>query len=284
MSKSNLSLPYPVLGLEGDFLLGDFSLSPNIYTTEESLIIDVGDTLKITNPYIRRLFDDKIVDLVIKINCSSTLFSKTFVGNNLISIDLNFVAKSIEIEVYLIANKLIDNYSDESFNEEFFMGENNGVFNVLKGQLIGILDGITLPLSEEYLSGAKGIFKFFQRDNHPIEFSCDQKCIEIYYPSKENEPDLINVLSKKSKMVFVNLFILPALNYAFSLISKEYIEENIDEYILENDWAFNLTAEFPEYKNYIEQPYVSAQLFVNKMFKNKGKEDLPIFYVYNELK
>jgi hypothetical protein len=284
MSKSNLSLPYPVLGLEGDFLFGDFSLSPNIYTTEENLIIDIGDTLKITNPYILQLFDNEIVDLVTKVNCSSTLFSKTFVGNNFISIDLNLIAKSIEIEIFLIANKIIDNYSDDSFNEEFFLGENNGVFNVLKGQLIGILDGITLPLSEEYLSGAKGIFKFFRRDNLPIEFSSDQKCIEIFYPSKENEPDLINVLSKKSKMVFVNLFILPALNYAFSLIAKEFIDENIDEYVLENDWAFNLTEEFPDYKNYLEQPYVSAQLFVNKMFKNKGKEDLPIFYVYNELK
>lgn len=164
------------------------------------------------------------------------------------------------------------------------MGENKGVFTVLKGQLVGILDAITLPISEEYLSGAKGIFKFYNRNNLPIEFSTDQKSIEIFYPSKEDEPDLVNVLSKKSKMVFVNLFILPALNYAFSLISKEYSDDNIDEYVLENDWAFILTEEFPEYKNYLDQPYVSAQLFVNKMFRDKGKVELPIFYVHNELK
>lgn len=100
MSKSNLSLPYPVLGLEGDFLYGDFSISPNISTTEENLVINIGDTLKITNPYIGKLYDDEIIDLVVKINCSSTLFSKTYIGKKIISVELNLIAKSIELEIF----------------------------------------------------------------------------------------------------------------------------------------------------------------------------------------
>ena len=285
MNNSNLSLPYPVLGLEGDFIQGGFTVSPNVCTNEENLVIDIGDTLEITNPYIGELYDNGNVDLVIKINCSSTLFSQTYIGKGFITISLELISKSIELEVFLISTRIIDNYSDATFNEEFFFGENNGVFTVLKGQVVGIVNSITIPISEEYMSGASGLFKFYNRNNQPIEFTTDQKRIGIYYPSKENEPDVINVLSKKSKMTFVNLFIIPALNYAFSLISKEFYEDNIDEFVLENDWAFLLTEEFPEYKYYLDQPYISSQLFVKKMFESKeGKKELPIFYINDELK
>jgi hypothetical protein len=74
------------------------------------------------------------------------------------------------------------------------------------------------------------------------------------------------------------------LNYAFSLILKETEDGNIDEFLKENDWAFIIVNEFPDYVNNIDKPYSNAQLFVNKMFSNKdGVNDLPIFSTLKEL-
>ena len=284
MNISNLSLPYPVLGLEGDFTQGGFSISPNVYSFEDLLVIDFGDTLQISNTYIQELYYGGFVGMAIKVNCSSTLYSKTFLGEQRIDIKLNQVAKSIEIEIYLISNCDINNYTDNSFNEDYFLGDNLGIFQVLKGQIIGVLKSVSIPLDEEYLRGASGIFKFSRINQNPIDFNHDSKKIEINYPFKEGQSDIIQVLSRTAKMTFINLFIIPALNYAFSLISKETEDGNIDEFLKENDWAFIIVNEFPDYVNNIDKPYSNAQLFVNKMFSNKeGVNDLPIFSTLKEL-
>lgn len=285
MNISNLSLPYPVLGLEGDFKEGSFSIQPNVYSFEELLVIDdIGGTLEISNNYIADLYNQELALLAIKVNCSSTLYSKTFLGDRKIEINLTDIAKSIEIEIYLIASRDIDNYYDESFNEDYSLSDNEGIFQVKKGQIIGVLKSVSIPLGEEFLNGAIGIFKFSRIDQNPIDFNHDSKKIEINYPFKEGQSDIIQVLSRTAKMTFVNLFIIPALNYAFSLISKETEEGNIDEFLKENDWAYIIVNEFPDYINNIDKPYSNAQLFVNKMFSNtEGVIDLPIFSTLKEL-
>mgnify|MGYP000120106177 CR=1 FL=1 len=77
ITNNNISLPYPTLGLEGDFKEGGFTVKPLIQSIDDELHI-VEEDVEITNEYINQLYENKEITTAYKIICSSTLYSKTF--------------------------------------------------------------------------------------------------------------------------------------------------------------------------------------------------------------
>lgn len=284
MSNLNtFSLPHPALGIEGDFKYGSFSVLPIISMPDNELIIDENNSVQITNEYIKKLYDEGLVTTAYKIVCSATLFSMTEFNNKNFAIPIELIAKSVELEIFLIATKKISNYHDKSFNDDYFI-ENPAIsFIIEPGQIVAFGGLINIPLEEKYLKAAS-LFKFSKTlADSPLDFDCNGSHIQVIYPYENEQLDLTQVLPRLASSTFLNLIIIPALSYAFQLILEADKSDNLDRYLEENDWAFILTHNFPDYKQYIEKPHVLAQNYLKILVSDNRFQLSPIIQSFNEL-
>ena len=208
IGNSNLSLPYPVLGLEGDFKEGGFIVRPKIQVFEGELHI-IEDEVEITNEYIKDLFENKQITTAYRIVCSSTLQSFSVYNETMIVIPMDLLANHIEIEVFLVANSDIPFYSDDSFNDDYNLGNSDGVFKLEKGNIIGFAGSKKIPLKKSWAKGASSMFRFKRGEDLLMSFDVevgDQ--IVITYPYDESQQlDVTRVLPQSNKMTFLNLFV-----------------------------------------------------------------------------
>jgi hypothetical protein len=133
MSKSNISFPYPILD-NSDDILGNFEINAVISADKDQLLINI-ENIVISNEYFNQLFENKLIKLVTKTYCSSTMFSKIFENQNIIEINLNTIATSLNLEFLLIANTDIDNYYHETFNPDYLNILNGIGFKIKKGSI-----------------------------------------------------------------------------------------------------------------------------------------------------
>jgi hypothetical protein len=283
MINSNISLPYPVLGLEGDFKSGEFSVTPKIYTSDDNLFI-CEDIVEITNEYLNTLYLDGNLNTVYKIVCSSTLYCQTVFDEKTIIIPLENLANHIEIEVYLVAKNDIPNYNDTTFNDDYLLGSNKGIFNVKKGNIIGFAGSNKIDLKKTFAKGASSIFKFKRGQDQTLSFDINDDQIVITYPYEVNQNiDIINFLPRTHKMTFLNLFIIPALDKAFAEMIKIENSGNINEFIENHEWALILSETYSDWQN--DDTYKSAQLYLKNIISGNGKPcKIPVLEAFEELK
>ncbi len=284
ITNNSISLPYPVLGLEGDFNNGGFTVKPNIQIIKENLHI-VEDSIEISNEYIRILYENGVISTAYKIVCPSTFFNTTEVGRKEIIIPLEHLANFIVLEVYLVAVQDIANYSDSSFNEDYFLGNSKGIFEIFKGNIIGITGSIKIPLGKSWVNGSNSMFKFVRGENAFVSFDVETgDQIIITYPSiNTGDLDIVQYMSRKRRLTFLNLFIIPALNHAFSELCKQFENGNLDEFIENHEWALIITETYEHWND--SDPYKSAQSYFMQLLEQKGSTiQIPIIEVFNELK
>jgi hypothetical protein len=282
MINNNISLPYPVLGIEGDFKYGEFSVTPKIYTSDDNLYI-IEDVLEISNEYLYDLYLKENLNTVYKIVCSSTLYCETIFEEKNIIIPLEKLANHIEIEVFLVAKNDILSYSDLSFNDDYRLGKNKGVFNIKKGNIIGFAGSIKIDLKSTFTKGASSIFKFKRGQDQTLSFDVNEDQIVITYPYDINQnTDIVKYLPEKHKMLFLNLFIIPALDKAFSELIKNNENGDIKDFTENHEWAMILCETYSDW--FDDDTYKSAQLYLKKIMNSNGKiYKMPILEVLDEL-
>jgi hypothetical protein len=284
ISNSNVSLPYPVLGLEGDFKDGGFVVKPTVQIVNNELYI-FEDEVEISNKYINDLFQNGYVTTAYKIVCPSTLYSNSTVNEKQIIIPLDLLANHIVIEVFLVANMSILDYSDGTFNEDYKLGESRGHFQLVKGNIVGFAGSIKIPLKKSWVKGATSMFKFTRGEDVFMSFDVlegDQ--IVITYPFVESqEADITRHMSKSNKMTFLNLFIIPALNSAFVELCRQEEIGTIDDFVENHEWALIITETYIDWRN--DDTYRSAQNYLMQILTKQGKTcKIPILEAFDELK
>lgn len=282
ITKSNFSLPYPAIGLEGDFTEGYFSVKPNIYSAEDTLHIN-EESVEISNEYIKELYDNGVISTVYKIDCPPTFFNFCSSKNKHIEIPLSKLAKFINIEVFLIVTDDIDNYHDDSFNKDYFLGENKGVFQLQKGNIIGFAGSQKITLDSSYTKGGSSLFKFRRSGSQPISIDVEDSLIQVTYPHIDEKLDIINTMPRTKKLTFLNLFIVPALQEAFLNLKKADENDELENYIQEHKWAYILSEGYPNYTT--DEPFTCAQNYLQTLLKNgKRESNIPVLDAfYNEL-
>lgn len=284
IGNSNLSLPYPVLGLEGDFKEGGFIVRPKIQVFEDELHI-IEDEVEITNEYIKDLFENKQITTAYRIVCSSTLQSFSVYNETMIVIPMDLLANHIEIEVFLVANSDIPFYSDDSFNDDYNLGNSDGVFKLEKGNIIGFAGSKKIPLKKSWAKGASSMFRFKRGEDLLMSFDVevgDQ--IVITYPYDESQQlDVTRVLPQSNKMTFLNLFVLPALNRAFVELCRQEDNGTIKDFLDNHEWALILTETYLDWNN--EDTYKSSQNYLMSLLSGNGRIcKIPVLEAFEELK
>ena len=284
IGNNNVSLPYPVLGLEGDFKEGGFVVKPSIQVLDDELHI-VEDEVEITNEYIKKLFDNEEVTTAYRIVCSSTLYSRSVYNEKEIVIPMDLLANHIEIEVFLVANTDIPIYSDDSFNDDYSLGKTGGVFKLYKGNIIGFAGSKNIPLKKSFAKGASSMFSFKRGEDLTMSFNVEEgDQIVITYPYDDNQQlDITRVMPKSNKMTFLNLVILPALNRAFLELCNQEEDGNLQDFKENNEWAMILTETYYNWND--DDTYRSAQNYLQSLLSGQGKMcKIPVLEAFEELK
>jgi hypothetical protein len=275
------SLPYPVLGLGDDFVAGGCTVHPRIYLQEDCLVIDNLSPV-FTNAYFDELYAGGRVGLVTKVICPSALYCNVFRGIDVISIPQECLANHIEVSIYLVATEDIPDYAHHSFNLDYYTGDSPMRFSVEKNNVVGILGSLIIPLDFNYLTGISGLFRFRRAVDKPIAFDLEEDVIWITYPHQEDSQDILQVMSRTGRMMFLNLFILPALTEAFTQLLEHTRDNNLENFRTERQWAMVISQAYQEFDR-DTHPYESAQKFLQQiLIAKRAGTGLPVIEAFRE--
>lgn len=269
MNIETCSYPHPVLGLNDD-ILGDFSLNLDVErdNTKRTIVFFIKNIV-INNTYFQSLISDNKACLLLKIYCSSTFKTWNFRNpDSSFEIHEDDLFNKVEIETFIICEKDIDNYYDSTFNEIF----EHQTFKIKKGEIIGVLGKISIPISKEYeMLGLGNIFNF-EADNseNPISINLNSDKIIIKYPITITGDHPPSALFNKAPYTAYNIFIIPALIEAFRTIANNNEQNNVEGY----EWYYVLNQLLP-FEERLDDPFANAQLILNK--------EIPMLKAFEEL-
>lgn len=218
MFTEGYSFPHPVLGNEDD-VIGEFNVTLEIIRSEDKKVKFENFSTTIANDYIQSLIDKGSARCFVKIHCSSTFRTWMFETSENIELDENEVANKIEVQVLVITQSEILDYSDSSFNSQY----GNEKFTLNKNEVIAISgkEIIPIPKVDEKL-GLGNIFKFNSHSyDKPIRFQFLQDKIHINYPETKSGEHPPNMLFQNSPWTAFNIFIIPALAEALKFIDND---------------------------------------------------------------
>lgn len=224
MFTEGYSYPHPVLGVEDD-IAGEFNVTLQIARNSLQRKLKFHNiTTNITNEYVKGLVNSGGAGILIKVYCASTFKTWTILDpGESFELDENDLVNKAEVQVYIVAKKEITDYQDSSFHSHF-----SGVtFSVGGYEVLAVSGKVTLPIEKRHEKlGLGNIFKFFAHEaGKPMTFSYDQDKIHIMYPIADNGEHPPNWLFNMTPWSAYNLFIIPALAGAFSLIESNDKED-----------------------------------------------------------
>jgi hypothetical protein len=258
MLNKNVSMPHPVLGVPDD-MDGSFTIRFKLcYDRLLKSYIFKEIQINITNVYVQQLYENGLVEHLLKIKCIPTYKSWVFKGVTDIQIPEDEVDLVIEIEAFLLAKNKITGYQHDSFNLLF----KDVDFTLNKGDIIATTGTKRIPVSKDNEKVSLGsIFRFSKIDrtdhDQELRFDLDEDQILIKYPSSNLDFDPITLLfDKKQGLPYtaLNLYIIPALTEAFDALDQQ------EDKNLFNDkrWALALDILLPQAER-SDDPFISAQ-------------------------
>ena len=268
--KESISLPHPVLGIDDD--IKDSSFQIGFITqiiNDESFKITIN-SIDIKNDYFNKLLNDGLIEFNIWLLCSSTYYHTNFrftAKETELEVSLENLANHLELEIFIIAKEGFE-YYDTSFNEDYLLGQNKGVFTIKRGDIVGWGGKMRISLGESFINSAQRMFQFKPNSNPYVEIDLtDQNCIIVNYPKKLNEDDvdMMNYLTKSNPFVSLQIFIIPALIEAISEIRKQ--GENKDDFINDYSWAMILDETIDGITDESVSPSLLAQEYVTKLLR-----------------
>lgn len=265
MFTEGYSFPHPVLGNEDD-ITGEFNVSMEISRTENKNIVFENISLSITNDYINTLINNGVAKCFVKIHCSSTFSTWMFDIESKIEIDENELANKIDVQVLVITQTDISNYSDNSFNVQYA----KEIFSLNKNEVIAISGKETVQIhkTDEKL-GLGNIFKFNSHQHEmPIRFQLLQDKIHINYPETKNGEHPPNLLFSKTPWTAFNTFIVPALAEALKFVDND--PEGASRY----EWYTVIDQLLPSAER-TQDYFADAQLIL--------QTEIPVLLSYSEL-
>ncbi len=267
MFSGGFSFPHPVLGL-GDDISGAFNCSMDIERDANQRAIRFHNIkFEITNDYINTIIQDGEAGILMKVYCSSTFKTWTFLNpKDYFLINENDLYNKVEISVFVVTKTQIEQYSDNSFNKQF----DGFTFGLNAKEVLAVTGNITMKIEKvDEKLGLGNIFKFFSHSSDkPLQFTYHQNKIHIMYPVDINGEHPPNALFKTSPWTAYNMFIVPALSGAFDFV--EEAREEAEGY----EWYAVILDLLPE-DQWQRDSFVNAQLIL--------KKGIPVLNSYNEL-
>ena len=254
MFTEGYSFPHPVLGNEDD-IEGEFNVEARVFRSTDRKIVIERKQLEMTNAYLGTLIDAGFADYYLRVFCSSTLSTWMVPFKERFEIHEDEIANQVEIQFYVIAKGVIENFKDLSFNSQY--GEEK--FTLVSNEVLAISGKVRVPIpkTNEKL-GLGNIFSWCSHSSDkPIDFQCVEDKIRISYPVTQAGGHPPNMLFSvpKYRWTAYNIFAVPALAYAL-----EQMKTNAEE-SSKWEWYMVLDGLLPE-SSRSENYFSDAQLIL----------------------
>lgn len=212
MKLNNVSLPYPVLGINDDVfpLLNDDCLVVDVSNSDTSeYVFEI--TLKQENEDITKLIENGFAEYVCEVDCSRTFFKKCYTANVprfVITIPRERVAREIEFTCFVLAKEKIYNYENSRFNIDY----KGYTFDLEQGDLLVVFPPFLysvdikydkLQVAGSFMQIREGVnldVTFFDISGDKIEILLPTPLYNIYRDVLANDNDFIEIIH--SSIVF----------------------------------------------------------------------------------
>lgn len=220
MKISNLSFPYPVLGLGDDILpIPKYLGEPLVTTDAENYCFEA--CFNYDNPTISQLVDSGKATYVCEVNCMSTMFRRCFKSKEphfLITIPRNCLGGNVVFQYTITVVESIASYFNPLSHEDY-MGFS---FDLEPGDLLGILGEFSYDVDIKYdklksvgsfmqiTEGPKLIVSRFNLGGDKIDIQLPTEQYQLYKSSIQGNLQLANIIH--SSIVF-NALVTALLSY-----------------------------------------------------------------------
>jgi hypothetical protein len=206
------------------------SFQTNIKVQEFFGEVRIFAEFNLDNEGIKRLIEDNSCTYLIHVECGQTSYRQAFKTNQHsleIAIPTNQLRGKIEIHSFIVANKLIDNYENDSLNDWFKQIQ---PITFEKGNILAIGEAIETTLFEDYteMLNIPSIVKVIKSVSHEyMEVDIHSNIIAVSLPEYEYNQYAINANSML-KNTILSTVIVPSLVYVFSKMREN--REDFEEY------------------------------------------------------
>lgn len=182
MNISNLSLPYPVLGISDDIIpLPDTPVVQTTTSDPYEHIITL--TLNTRNSYIEQLVKDGKAQYVCEVECRRTFFRECYISN-LPTFTVRFPRKSVAGSIVLtptvVALKTITNYKNPGAHEDY-----DGVaFNIDPGDLLCVFNQLDYfaDIQFDKLRAVSTFITILKTNKNLTYIDLDKPKVHLYLP------------------------------------------------------------------------------------------------------
>ena len=214
--------PHPVLTPNTDDINGDTSFKYEFLNNVLYI-----KAIKIDNQYIKKLIDDGKAVFCLIFENNSIMFNHTIKTSEYditVPIEKNtYPNGKYSVELIIVANDKIDNFSSNTFHEDY----NNTEFTLEPGSIISNLGYFDFTVRKDYheIGEKEDIFEFHSMDDPEnkgnIRLWVQGGKIYIGY-HKEDRISIIQKLMDNSRYAMLQGYIVPALVWAIENLGKNY--------------------------------------------------------------
>ncbi len=259
--------PYPILNNErlySQFKDAIFSLQYEEMVTDETYSMQ---NLKcdITSDYLIRLINEGKAEIVVVVECASTMFRQHYsipLGLSRIIIPISDLNGKVTVSAYIVATKDIDNYSCNEFLDDY----QGYSFSIEKNDILAVDDGFTnkIEFNEEDDTKKSSIFvvikdKTIKDETMRIDY--DSSKVIIYLPEEQwNTYEKTKRIGKYQNLYF-SILAIPALVYAIQELRKK--DSLLDQLRMDYSW-FNAFLE--SYKSINNRELTDEEFLTNNAY------------------
>ena len=217
--------PYPLL--ESCFGQGDYVDSKfNIFVEQKNngSNIELKFTPVLDNYGIQELINNGSADFAVHVESTLTSYRKLFRvkdGGLTVQINANDVENNISVCTFIIANKDLNNYRNDKFNEDY----DGFSFNIEKGNVLAIGDSYELDINKEKddIGNIQSIFGLIELKNEKekdIKIDVSMEKINIALPKEEFNSFKRLMRAPENRAILHSMILIPALMEAIDQMKE----------------------------------------------------------------
>ncbi|MBQ7640856.1 MAG: hypothetical protein IJS83_00155 [Acholeplasmatales bacterium] len=254
MNIKNRFYTYPVLSEDTDDYIDSSFEVDFTYQNKGIATLEISADVKLDNKELEELVNNKKANIYLHVECSLTSYRKLYpLYNNMVNtipIDIKKINGKIELLALVIALEDIDDYSSESFNEDY----ENRTFFINKGAILAFknIGFITISKSMQEFKKLESIFsvtKLNSEEETPFSVNLEDNKIKIGLPPQQHQFYIDKKDDLNYQYLFNSLLVLPALVYTFEQLAAEGLDMYQDK-----EWCVALENNFERLgKNFVEE-------------------------------
>ena len=230
MKFTNISLPYPVLGINDDVypLLQEDNIVPELISNKTHHTFNIK--LKHSNLDLDNLIESGKAEYVCEVNCTKTYFRKCFTSKVPyfeINLDRKSVAGKVELICSITAVEDIYNYQNKGFNPDY----HGFSFHIEAGEVLAIFSNISYNFDIKYdkLYAAGSFMQVTQgvEGSDSTWFKIDSDMILIVLPPAMYRQYQLICNDRDFMEVFHASIVFNALVFALYHINEEEYEDKL---------------------------------------------------------